>query len=1006
MNDLKELLASFGADLDAFRSFDEDGPGLLPYASLLTARQRAGDVLDAVVGVYECQGEPLMFLADAALLPPGGRAANKLRRLLAMRGDAPYLGLVAPGRLNVYRIDLDERSEAAARVETASRDPSEQELFGRLTSRRMGAARRHWIGRVVLNLLDRALTDMMETHGVEADDAVSLVGRALFTRFLADRDLISTCPGAGDGEHLLFDGPERSAETCAWLDGTFNGDFLPLSDGIFASLTDAAYKPLGDILHRAVGGQLSLGWRERWDYLDFAHIPVGVLSQAYERYLAKHRPAQQRTEGGYYTPRPIADMMVHAAFEALAREGDAAAARTLDPAAGAGVFLITIFRRLVAERWAADGVRPDTRVLRDILYDQVRGFDVNEAALRLSALGLYLASIELDAEPLPVRKLAFSRNLRGLVLHKVGAQGADGGSGPGSLGPSIGQEHLGAYDLVIGNPPWTSATKLAGWSDVLRIVARVAAGRGAPAAPPIPNENLDLPFIWRAMEWARPDGQLAFALHARLLFQQGDGMPAARAAIFSCLDVTGVVNGTELRDTNVWPEVRAPFCLMFARNRPPPPGSSFRFVTPRLEDALNRAGTMRIDADGAELVMSDEVRTRPELLKILFRGGREDLSLFDRIMEADRGLTTVAGLMAGLPKPADGRKRSGNGYQALRPSSQAADEGAGSGQNASHLNGLPELTAAAPHTIEINASRLSSFKTNRLHRARERSIYTGPLLVVRKSPPAGQARIPVSVSLGDVVFSETFYGYSARGTPDADRLVRYMALVIGSRPALWLALLTSGEFGFEREVVEKSTVDDLPLPGFDDLAADDKDRIDPLFRSVAADSGTGAWDEVDSWVARLYGLAERDLQVVKDTLEYNLPFAANRAMAQRPPSRQAIINFCAILGEELDPWMQEAGLRASVLPAERGEHSPWRGVAVTSAGDDATPDRAAATNWTGLLGVADRFAATEVMFEDTAADTLWVGRLAQARYWSATQARLVARRIVWDHLDLLTGREA
>src|SRR3546814_12335564 len=75
-----------------------------------------------------------------------------------------------------------------------------------------------------------------------------------------------------------------------------------------------------------------------------------------------------RQEGGYYPPRPIADLLVRASFRALERDGASADARILDPAAGAGVFLLTAFRELVAARWRADGQRPDTQRLRGILY--------------------------------------------------------------------------------------------------------------------------------------------------------------------------------------------------------------------------------------------------------------------------------------------------------------------------------------------------------------------------------------------------------------------------------------------------------------------------------------------------------------------------------------------------------------------------------------------------------------------------------------------------------------
>ena len=53
-----------------------------------------------------------------------------------------------------------------------------------------------------------------------------------------------------------------------------------------------------------------------------------------------------------------------------------------------------------------------------------------------------------------------------------------------------------------------------------------------------------------------------------------------------------------------------------------------------------------------------------------------------------------------------------------------------------------------------------------------------------------------------------------------------------------------------------------------------------------------------------------------------------------------------------------------------------------------------------LLKAADLAAATEVVVEN-GPNELLVGRLAQRRYWSETQARLLAQRIAWSHVDLL-----
>ena len=622
MADIHASLAEFGADPSALHMLDDECPELLPYATLMTARRNDLATLRIVEAVYEWQGAPLVFLIDADSLEDDSQL-NQIRRLLAMRGDAPYLGVVAPGNLRVYRIALDRKTLRQAQVGWEDGSGESSTVFARLGNVRPQAAiaNRGWISKVVLRLLSGTTTRLIK-HEISHEDAISLVGRALFTRFLADRSLLPEGMSEPRTAANLFDTREKAEKTSDWLDATFNGDLLPLSSGIFEMLPTRGYDILGDVLRRAPDRQLFLGWEEKWGYLDFAHIPVGVLSQAYELYLREHAPAKQRREGGYFTPRPIAELMVRASFRALERKDTGKSAKVLDPAVGGGIFLLAAFRELVAERWRADKRRPDTDVLRQILYKQLVGFDINEAALQFAALGLYLLSIELDPNPRPVDKLRFDA-LRGTVLHQVKGAEEEEGKALGSLGSLVEDKHKGRYDLVIGNPPWASGTKLPEWNRVCETVARIARKRGITnPVPPLPNEVLDLPFVWRAMEWAKPDGQISFALHARLLFQQGDGMPTARQALFEALDVTSVINGAELRQTNVWPQISAPFCILFATNRTPGVEAGFRFISPRIEESLNKAGGMRIDAMNAVVVSSRQLVETPEILKILFRGSR------------------------------------------------------------------------------------------------------------------------------------------------------------------------------------------------------------------------------------------------------------------------------------------------------------------------------------------------------------------------------------------------
>ncbi len=409
---------------------------------------------------------------------------------------------------------------------------------------------------------------------------------------------------------------------------------------------------------------------------------------------------------------------------------------------------------------------------------------------------------------------------------------------------------------------------------------------------------------------------------------------------------------------------------------------------------------MRIDAINAETVPSRQLAETPDVLKILFRGTKADLGIIERIRsQGHPTLESFWGETIGITDHGQ-LLGSGNGYQKLRPSSHVRRKGDGlPGEDASYLQGIPEITAASFTNVSIDSSLLRTFSLERVHRSRSIDLFTQPLVVVHKSPPARAGRINVAISEGRIVFNETFYGYSPHGYPDASTLVRYLALVLGSNIVLWMALVTSGEFGFEREVVEKATLDRMPIPDFRKLNRPQHREILSLFKKLQ--SKTGTWEQVDEWIASLYGLGSRDLQVISDTLEFNLPFAENKRKAQEAPTKTEREKFCDVLAKELLPWCERFGSKLVVHPLSQPAISPWQGIEVRTSRvgiSEAVP----AQDWEGLLRAADEAAASELLLRN-GSNSLLIGQLAQKRYWNETQACLLAQRIIWSHLDLLKG---
>ena len=148
----------------------------------------------------------------------------------------------------------------------------------------------------------------------------------------------------------------------------------------------------------------------------------------------------------------------------------------------------------------------------------------------------------------------------------------------------------------------------------------------------------DLPFIWRAMQWSEAGGRITFVLPDEVSFKQGDVGQRARKAVFQAVAVTGMLNCSNLSDTNVWPGMQQPFLLFFARNRVPRADDSVRWITVHPDRALNEHGEMRVDSKSIEEVSVEQTFEEPWLWKALALGTPLDVEVVTQGKVAARGV--------------------------------------------------------------------------------------------------------------------------------------------------------------------------------------------------------------------------------------------------------------------------------------------------------------------------------------------------------------------------------
>lgn len=987
-----EAVVTFAQASDALK------PEHLDFLGLVDAYARQEPAPDAVVLKDD---QPLFYIWDLRHTPTH-YAQDRCRDMsrLALRADAPYVVFLRPGTVQVYALGQARDTNALPLLEAADLHPGllAKLAFGDVSTRPDGIGTHE----LMLELLNVVTEELIQLRKVSAAEALALTGRALFLRFLFDRGILkdpNPFPGVPSFADCLST-PQFAAISSKWLDDTFNGDLLTLPDDgsetYFRGLNISNGTSALDDLSAIIRGDKPVGdgayqTQFSWSDLHFAYIPVGLLSQVYEEYIHRFESTTAKAQSVYYTPRHLAEYVVDHALGMLG--GDAYKARVLDPAAGGGVFLLAAFRRLVQGHWRATGEQPTTKTIRHILNNQLVGIDINPAARQLSALALYLTALELDPDVAKLQDLKFEE-LQGRVLLDA-ENWVDEPSGLclGSLSRPASDLLFGQFDVIVGNPPWTSVADRPRQKAFDEVARQAMVDRGI---TPVTNPDgvPDLPFVWQSTRWAKQGAVLAFALHARLLIKTTTQGLDARKAIFKGLEIKYILNGMELRNTPVWPSNAAYFCLLFARNQIAETGSHFYAVTPAVDRKLNAEGRIRIDHKDAWASDTEMVGQVPHLFKTLAKGNGLDVDLLEKIQrdlkrplrnsESNDLSQQIDTLRPSLKVYADkvGIKH-GHGYQ-----TSSEDE------EADFLIGLPMMPDPRDALWHIvPTQQLPQFEHKRVHRKRNCDIYEAPLVLLRKSPSTQLNAPTAMLALERVAYRESYIGYSCAAAPEPQLMSVYLWALMNSKLFLYYALMTSSIFGCEREAIQKSDIERFPVIPLESLPNNSLELLRALLSK--AESRKFEMQEVDLIVNAIYRLTPADITLIEDRLSTALPFSRIKRSAIAPPKEIDVSRYLESLEKILKPFdLSDQPLELTAYP--QNQISPWRFLRVGGPISDQMPE---VSDLLAALNMANDMGCTLVEFHQD--QTIYLGILNQRRYWTRTAARTLALDLIKRNDDIL-----
>ncbi len=897
---------------------DELNPANIEYATILSAKKSGSRVFDSVLAIYEWQFSPLMYLIDGR----NGQTISKLtklRRCLAMRGDCPYMGVIKNGKMNVYSVALDNKNLVQTQIHYDSIKGQEVALFAYLANIRPHASNQsHYIASIITNLLTQSVERLQKSGDFPHEtDTVAAVETAFLARILIDQNLfpVGFNKGTSPKQHS-----NQLDQTFKWLEENCVGNQLSSFQPGYSNLTTKSNRELKNIMSKSAEGIENIKWNKTWQCFDFALVPTTIISQVLGQFFNEFYQSRLNEIENQITPSPIADFMSLTAIESTRSTKKFNQLKILDPAVGTGVILIAIFRQLVLEHWLTTKSPPTIGSLLLMIQKQLTGFDINESAIRFAWLSLNLMTLELAEIP-DFTQIVGNNKIRDKVLHNVSNAGDDKEHEYGSLNEKIGQKYRGKFDIIISDPPWHSNARSKDWKILKSQIQEYAKHRYFRDTKKIlPFQSSDLAFIWRAMEWAKPEGQIAITANAKLLVGQENGINEAREILFSALDLKYIINGTEIGGTSVWPNNPESFCLIQGINRAAPHNLGIKLFTPQFETGLNASGLFRITHQSPNILSPAFYLEHPFTIKNISSGSEENHGIYSRMLHRNSTLSIesqwqkISKVTGTIPS-----ELSGNGYtngycenNKGNYSQVLLDVG---------LSSTPDLIEKNVVGPLIGMKDIEPLDVQKINFLPKTGIFKAPILIVNQSLSKNDNRIQATISNNDLLYNSSYIGFSTHGYPNGISLLKYLCIILRSRVAIWQLLVSGENFGVSNVKITKDDLDKILIPDFNSIKESKLVEVNKLFKDICQGQKTDI--ELDEWVTELYRISDFNYQTICDTIEFQLPFANNRKKSQLIPKQSLISKFKVMLESQLGLHLQTKSMDINLTSVDELSVYPY-----------------------------------------------------------------------------------
>lgn len=658
----------------------------------------------------------------------------------------------------------------------------------------------------------------------------ALIGRAIFIRYLEDRDILSPAyfeniaKSRKDWQELLLQAPTapalepRLAElrflrvlqdkefTYALFDQLardFNGDTFPIDQEEHDRIGQAHLDKLRGFLLGSTSPQQELFFfAYRFDV-----IPIELISAIYEEFY-NERQGKEQNQGSHYTPPALVEFVL---AHTLTPGVLATRPRVVDPACGSGIFLVESFRRMVRHLWSEqNGKRLSRPQLRKILRDQIAGMDINEEAVRVAAFSLYLAFLHYQ-EPREIneeRRLPYlkwvpeeERNRR--ESQKPGAQFFDVllhvnsfEVMEGKVAPELKQRFgAGSATVVVGNPPWGTPGKED--SDGQKAISQTLSWCDSKLGRPIGYKELSQAFIHLTQALLQDGGTAGLLVSSGVFFKRQRNSQDFRRVWLSSAKLEHVVNFAHVRQVFFSGPQReakgiSPFVSVVFRKAKSGASDDHRFQYWSAKRTALIANTQCIVLNRGDMhwLSQRDCLANERLWKVYWWGGHRDEALIQAI---DR-----FPLLKDLPKHLPNTKiLPGRGFQEANKAHPAG-----------WLEKYRELpTEAFQRYGPIDTKKLLTVP-RKVERRGVEDVYLGRRLLVGRGIREGGI-ITARFETQKLCFRHSIHGIRLKGLEPWQELT--ITAIYWSSLARYYYFMTSGSWGLWHDEISMENVEEMPI---------------------------------------------------------------------------------------------------------------------------------------------------------------------------------------------------